>query len=130
MRIVVGCDLKDVTINVRKVGDRILIIKFVLGKELLHVINVYAPQVGSNKETKRQISNSLDELVLEISPTDKVFVSEDLNEHVEKDKSMHERVCGEHDFGNRNYMGVIVLDFALINNILISGYFNIRDKNI
>ena len=37
--------LEDV-VEVRRKGDRILLVKLILGREIFNVISVYAPQVG------------------------------------------------------------------------------------
>ena len=44
--------LEDV-VEVNRNGDRILLVKLVLGKEILNVISVYAPQVGLDESSKR-----------------------------------------------------------------------------
>ena len=51
--IVVDLDLKDNIVNVRRISDRILSIKLALGREIMHIISAYAPQVGLDKETKK-----------------------------------------------------------------------------
>ena len=35
-------------------GDRILLVKFTLYREIFYVISVYAPQVGLDESSKRQ----------------------------------------------------------------------------
>ena len=45
--------LKDV-VKVKRKGDRILLVKFILGREIFNVISVYAPQVGLDESSKRQ----------------------------------------------------------------------------
>ena len=39
--------------EVRRKGDRILLLKLILGREIFNVINVYASQVGLDKSSKR-----------------------------------------------------------------------------
>ena len=40
--------------EVRRKGDNILLVKFILGWEIFNVISVYAPQVGLDESSKRQ----------------------------------------------------------------------------
>lgn len=97
VEIVVGYDIKDRIVNVRRNGDKILSIKLTLEKELVHVNSSYAPQVGLYEKTKKQFWNLLDELIHKISPTDKVFVDGNLNGHAEKmryDRIHKDRILG------------------------------------
>jgi len=54
--------LKDV-VEVRRKGDRILLVKLILGGEIFNVISVYAPQVGLDESNKHQFWENLDEIV-------------------------------------------------------------------
>ena len=54
--------LEDV-VDVRRQGDRILLVKLILGREIFNIISVYAPQVGLDESSKRQFWEDLDEIV-------------------------------------------------------------------
>lgn len=56
MEAVVGRDFRDKNkiVNMRRIGDRILSINQTLEKENVHIINIFAPEVGLNKENKWQ----------------------------------------------------------------------------
>ena len=41
-------------VEVRRKGNRILLVKLILSREIFNVISVYAPQVGLNESSKRQ----------------------------------------------------------------------------
>jgi len=41
-------------VEIRRNDDRILLVKLILGKEILNIINAYAPQVGLDEFRKRQ----------------------------------------------------------------------------
>ncbi|KAL4192792.1 hypothetical protein AMTRI_Chr06g173720 [Amborella trichopoda] len=43
---IVDKDLKNKVVNVKRIGDRLLLIKLVLGEEIINVISTYAPQMG------------------------------------------------------------------------------------
>ncbi|KAL4193919.1 hypothetical protein AMTRI_Chr06g179400 [Amborella trichopoda] len=44
--IIVENDLKDKIVDVKRVGDRLLLIKLILGDKIIDVISTYAPQAG------------------------------------------------------------------------------------
>jgi len=54
--------LKNV-VEVRRKGDRILLVKLTLGSEIFNVISVYAPQVGLDESSKHQFWKDLHEIV-------------------------------------------------------------------
>jgi len=41
-------------VEVRRKGDRILLIKLIFSREIFNVISAYAPQTGLDKSRKRQ----------------------------------------------------------------------------
>ena len=41
-------------VDVRRKGDRILLVKLILGREIFNVISIYAAQVGLDESSKRQ----------------------------------------------------------------------------
>ena len=45
--------LKDGVVEVRRQGDRIILVKLVISDMVLNVISVYAPQVGHGESAKR-----------------------------------------------------------------------------
>ena len=49
--------------EVMRKGDKILLVKLILGREIFNVINVYAPQVGLDEFSKRQFWEDLDKIV-------------------------------------------------------------------
>ena len=44
--------LKNGVVDVRRQGDRIILVKLVMGDLVLNVISTYAPQVGHNEIVK------------------------------------------------------------------------------
>ena len=51
--VIIDKQLLDDAVEVRRKGDRILLVKLVLGREIFNVISVYAPQVGLDESSKR-----------------------------------------------------------------------------
>ncbi|KAG2616376.1 hypothetical protein PVAP13_3NG191756 [Panicum virgatum] len=52
--ILIDRSLKDGVVEVRRQGDRIILIRLVVGDSVLNVISAYAPQVGLSESTKMQ----------------------------------------------------------------------------
>ena len=52
--ILIDMSLKDGVVEVRRQGDRIILIRLVVGDSVLNVISAYTPQVGLSESTKMQ----------------------------------------------------------------------------
>ena len=52
--VLIDKSLKDDVVDVRRRGDRIILVKLVVGDLVLNVISAYAPQVGHDESAKRQ----------------------------------------------------------------------------
>lgn len=50
--IMVGRDSKNKIVNIRKIKNKILSTKLALEKEMMHIISMYAPQIGLIKKTR------------------------------------------------------------------------------
>src|SRR5438105_9439032 len=61
--ILIDKSLKDEVVDVRRQGDRIILVKLVVGDLALNVISAYAPQVGLSESIKRQFWEILDSMV-------------------------------------------------------------------
>ena len=54
MGVIIDKQSHEDVVEVMKKGDKILLIKLILGREIFNVISVYAPQVGLDESSKRQ----------------------------------------------------------------------------
>ena len=61
--ILVDETLRDYVVEVRRVNNKIMFIKLVVGRHVVNVISAYAPQVGLDEEVKRLFWEDLDEVV-------------------------------------------------------------------
>ena len=52
--------LEDI-VEVRRKGDRILLVKLILSKEIFNVFSIYAPQVRLDESSKHQFWEDLNE---------------------------------------------------------------------
>jgi exonuclease III len=52
--IVLNKSLKDGVVDIKRQGDRIILVKLLIGDLVFNVISAYAPQIGLNESIKRQ----------------------------------------------------------------------------
>jgi exonuclease III len=53
--IVLDKSLKYRVVDIKRQGDRIILVKLVVGDLIFNVISAYAPQIGLNESIKRQL---------------------------------------------------------------------------
>ncbi|XP_070001943.1 uncharacterized protein [Nicotiana sylvestris] len=75
-------DLKELVVEVRRINDRLMSIKLIVGGFTVNVISAYAPQEGLDQEVKKQFWKDLDEVVRSILHTEKLFIGGDFNGHI------------------------------------------------
>jgi hypothetical protein len=47
-------NLKDGVVDIKRQGDRIILVKLLVGNLIFNVISAYAPQIGLNESVKMQ----------------------------------------------------------------------------
>ncbi|XP_024017031.1 uncharacterized protein LOC112090299 [Morus notabilis] len=104
--------MKDDVVKIKRIGDRIIMLKSVLGNKFIYVISAYAPQIGLDAETKVKFWKNMDDLVCRIGNEDNIFIGGHFNGHVGKDRKNFERIHGGFGFGARNEEGKSILEFA------------------
>ncbi|KAG2629566.1 hypothetical protein PVAP13_3KG464903 [Panicum virgatum] len=72
--ILIDRSLKDGVVEVRRQGDRIILIRLVVGDSVLNVISAYAPHVGLSESTKMQFWEDLDSMVSTVPTSEKFFI--------------------------------------------------------
>ncbi|XP_070022762.1 uncharacterized protein [Nicotiana sylvestris] len=110
--ILVDRELRESVVEVRRVKDRLIAIKLVVGGSTLNVVSAYAPQAGLGEEVKRCFWEGLDEVVWGIPSTEKLFIGGDFNGHIGSSPEGYEEVHGVFSFGDRNGGGTSLLDFT------------------
>ena len=101
-------------------GDRIMLVKLVIGGNIVNVISAYAPQVGLDDQTKRDFWKQMDEILQEIPVGENLVIGGDFNGHVGIAKLSYERVHGGYGFGDCNEAGERILDFALASDLVVA----------
>jgi hypothetical protein len=124
--ILIDNTLKDGVVDVKRQGDRIILVKLVLGNVVLNIISAYAPQVGLSDSKKRKFWKDLDGMVRAVPTNEKLFIG-DLNGHVGSTNAGYELAHGGLGYGSRNQEGKDILDFAVV---IANAFFRKRDSHL
>jgi hypothetical protein len=111
--IVLDKSLKDGVVDIKRQGDKIILVKLLVGDLVFNVISAYAPQIGLNESVKMQFWEELDALVSSVSTFEKLFIGGDLNGHVGSTRVDFNGVHEGFGYGSRNQEGEGILNFAL-----------------
>ena len=104
-------------IEIERTNDRIMKAKLVLGKEIVHIFSVYAPQSGRPHEEKIEFWEKLSYAVSQVPINEGLIVGGDLNGHVGMNRDGFEEVIGIYSLGERNQEGELVLEFCQNHNL-------------
>jgi exonuclease III len=81
--IVLDKRLKDGVVDIKRQGDKIILVKLLIADLVSNVISAYvAPQIGLDESVKMQFWEELDALVSSVPVSEKLFIG-DLNGHVD-----------------------------------------------
>jgi hypothetical protein len=123
--------LKSRVVDVKRCGDRIILVKLVSGDLVLNVISAYAPQVGHNDNAKREFREGLEDLVRSVQSGEKLFIGEDLNGHMGASNTGFEGVHAGFGYDIRNQEGEDVLSFALAYDMIVANtLFKKRESHL
>ncbi|KAG5573068.1 hypothetical protein H5410_062834 [Solanum commersonii] len=118
--ILVDGNLRELVVEVRRISDRLMTIKLVIGGYTLSVISASAPQVGLDEEAKKLFYEDLDEVVRGIPNTEKIVIGGDFNGHIGATSNGFDDVHGSFGVGGRNGGGTSLLDFAKAFELVIA----------
>ena len=115
--------------NIKRVSDRILLIKLILSDEILTVLSVYAPQTGLENNYKDKFYDQLQTVFTSIANNEIIVSCGDWNGHVGRTAVGYEDIHGGFGFGELNDDGERILDFAVANDLAISNTFFCKRDN-
>ena len=118
--VLIDKSLKNGVMEVRRQGDRIILVKLFVSDMVLNVISAYAPQVGHDECAKRQFWEDLDGLVRAVPSSEKLFIGGDLNGHIGSTSAGFEVVYGGFGYVSRNQEGEEILAFATTFDLMIT----------
>ncbi|KAH1250173.1 Craniofacial development protein 2 [Glycine max] len=129
--IIVDKEWKKDVVDVRRVGDRIIALKLVVGQDTFNVISGYAPQVGLAEHFKVKFWEDLEGVLQDIPQGEKVFLGGDLNGHVGSVARGFEGVHGGFDLGEMNGEGKSILEFSEALDLSIANtWFKKREEHL
>ena len=121
----------DKVYDIKRVSDRIMLIKLLVGEVVLTVLSVYAPQTGLEESTKDAFYDSLQTVISELPDKEIVIPCGDWNGHVGREAAGYEGVHGGSGYGEPNADGDRVLEFAVANDFVIGNTFFVkRDSHL
>ena len=121
----------DKVYDIKRVSDRIMLIKLLVGEAVLTVLSVYAPQTGLEESTKDAFYDSLQTVISELPDKEIVIPCGDWNGHVGREAAGYEGVHGGSGYGDCNADGDRVLEFAVANDFVIGNTFFVkRDSHL
>ncbi|XP_019244490.1 PREDICTED: uncharacterized protein LOC109224364 [Nicotiana attenuata] len=119
----VGINLRELVVEFKRVNDRLMATKIVVGGYILNVVSAYAPQVGLGEEVKRRLWDDLDGLVRGIPSTEKLIIGCDFNGHIGRSPGGYDDVHGGFGFGDRNGGGTSLLEYVKAFEMVIANSY-------
>ncbi|KAK3531161.1 hypothetical protein QTP70_013261 [Hemibagrus guttatus] len=116
-------------LEVKRVSDRVMSLKIEIEGVMLNVVSGYAPQVSCELEEKERFWSELDEVMENISTSERVVIGVDFNGHVGEGNRGDEEVMGKFEVKERNLEGQMVVDFAKRMDMgVVNTYFQKREE--
>ncbi|KAI5102778.1 hypothetical protein C0J45_8130 [Silurus meridionalis] len=114
-------------VEVKKVSDRVMIVKVKVEGMMINVISAHAPQVGCEMEEKERFWSELDEVV---DGKERLVIGADFDGNVGKGNRGDEEVMGRYGFKERNVEGQMVVDFAKrMEMAVVNTYFKKKEDH-
>ena len=118
-------------LDVKRVSERLMVVRVIVGRSVLNLISVYAPQAGWSREVKEEFLTMLGEVVSRIDSSEKLLICGDLNGHVGSEIDGFEGVHGGFGFGKRNVEGEMILETAdALNLAVLNTWFKKKEKRL
>ena len=89
-----------------------MVLRVVVGRSVVNLVSVYAPQSGRVKEGKEEFFTVLGKILSDIDVGERLLICGDMNGHVGAEVDGFEGVHGGYGFGRRNVDGEMLLEFA------------------
>ena len=118
-------------IDIKRVSDRIMIMKLMIGKTIVSALCTYAPQSGLSEELKDEFYDSLIDVTSKLGEKEVVLLGGDLNGHVGEKSDGFEGVHGGNGFGERNREGERILEFCCAMDMIVANTtFHKRESHL
>ena len=100
--VIVSENIKSNVIEVKRVSDRLMIVRLAFGKAVVNVVSAYAPQMGCTDDEKEKFWESLENKLQSIPSEERIIMGADLNGRVGRSRNNYERVHGGYGYGECN----------------------------
>lgn len=129
--IMLSTAMKDNVVEVKRLNDRIMMLKLVVNAEVVNIVCAYAPHIGLSEVEKKNFWESLDDLV-RIIPNDQIlYMGGDFNGHIGERADEYVGTHGGFGFGTRNEGGCDLLEFAMAHElVIVNSCFKKRDDHL
>ena len=128
--IVMREELDESLLEVKRVSDRLMVMKLKVKGHILNIVSAYAPQDNSSMEEKNDFWQDLDGFIESVSKEERIVLGADLNGHVGEGNIVDEEVMGRYGAGTRNKEGSMVVDFAKRMDLaIVNTYFKKKDEH-
>ena len=107
-------------IEVKRVNERIMVLRMTVGDLVLNIISAYAPQSGRPVKEKEEFYEELLYVVSRINEKEKLIIGGDMNGHVGSRSKGFPEVHGGYSYGERNSEGERLLEFAEASELVVS----------
>jgi hypothetical protein len=121
----------DKVLEVKRINERIIVLRVRVGDSVLNLVSVYAPQTGRRMEEKEEFFISLGDALSGVEASERLVVCGDLNGHVGSVKEGFDGVHGGFGYGARNIEGEMLLEFADAMNLAVANtWFRKNDQKL
>ncbi|XP_028796772.1 craniofacial development protein 2-like [Neltuma alba] len=129
--IIIDNEWKQNVVEVKRIEDRIISLRIIVGRDTINVISVYAPQVEAEDRFKEKFWTDMENLIQSTPTIEKIFIGNDLNEHVGKDVGQYAGAHSGMDFRVRNNEGQAIIDFSFAYNLkIVNTCFKKRNEHL
>ena len=118
--IVLDNNLKESVMDVKRINDRLIVVKVMLENVVMNVISTYAPQVGCEERVKEKFWEDFDEAFMTIPVNEELIIGGDFNGHMGRMRGNYERVHGGWGYGNMNNEGEALLQSATAFDLAVA----------
>ena len=117
--------------DIKRMSDRIILIKLLVENALLTVLYVYAPQTGLEESTKDAVYDCLQTVISKLPDKEIVIPCGDWNGHIGREAAGYKGVHRRYGYSKHNTDGDRVLDFDVANDFVIeNSFFDKRDGHL
>src|SRR5206468_11931780 len=116
-------------VEVKRINERLMMVRLTVGVRVVNIVSAYAPQGGRPYVEKEEFWFSMTKLLSDVGVEESVFVCGDMNGHVGCDPAGFESEHGGNGFGNRNTEGEMLLEFAIAMELIVCNTFYTKDES-